>query len=123
MGSILTSLLAWFAVAISRVGTWMSLHYMATKFILGVCFILVLPVILNNVLLSVAAEIFYWWLGQTPFGQGLPGELNQMPKAFSFIGVGGYIFMKMGLGEALIIVLNASAYRMAMSWIPFVGPK
>lgn len=123
MGAFLTTVLAWFAGAFMRIGTWMTLHYIATKAILGVCFIMVLPVILNNVLLDVAAEIFYWWLGQTPFGQGLPGELTEMPRTFSFLGVGGYIFMKMGLGEALIIVLNASAYRLAMSWIPFVGPK
>lgn len=123
MGAFLTTLMAWISGAFLRLGSWMALNYVATKFILGILFIVVLPIIVNNVLLDLFGQIFYWWLAQTPFGQGLPGELAEMPKAFQFAGVGGYIFAKMGLPEALIIVLNASAYRFAMTWIPFVGPR
>lgn len=123
VGAFLTTLMSWFAGVFLRLGSWMTLHYVATKVIMGILFIVVLPVIVNNVLLDLFSQIFYWWLAQTPFGQGLPGELAEMPKVFQFAGVGGYIAAKMGIPDALIIVLNASAYRLAMTWIPFVGPR
>lgn len=120
MGPFLTAVLAWFAGIFARIGGWMALNFWATKLVLGVLFVVALPILVNNVLLEVFGEIFYWWLGMV---SGMPAELDAMPKSMQMVGAGGYLFVKMGLGEALVIVLNAAAYRFALTMIPFIGPK
>lgn len=120
LGAILSAAFAWLSAIFFRIGSWMTLNFFATKFILGMLFIVVLPLILNNVLYGIYSDIFYWWLGQVV---ELEGEMGAMPKVFQFAGVGAYIYVKMGLADAMIIVLNACAYRFAMTLIPFVGPR
>jgi hypothetical protein len=118
MGPFLTAVLAWFAGVFARIGGWMTLNYWAQSWswraLRGG-----LAILVNNVLLEVFGEIFYWWLGMV---SGMRGA-RRYAEVNTDGGGGGYLFVKMGLGEALVIVLNAAAYRFALTMIPFVGPK
>jgi len=117
MGAFLTAVLSWFLGAFTRLFSVVVTNFLATKVIMGTLFIVILPIILNNVIHSLMESVFS--AVQTFAAAHSP----TLQTAISFTGLAGYFLDHLGLISALTVVLSAVSLRFALSWIPFVGPK
>jgi len=117
MGPILQAMTAWFFGAFTRLFTLVVNNFLATKVILGTLFILVLPIIMNNVI--------YWFLSDifTTVDSYITATDPGLSSGVSFVGLAAYLMEQLGLFSAMSIILSAISFRWVLSWIPFVGPK
>lgn len=117
MGGFFSLLASWFLGAFTRLFGLMVANVVATKVILGTLFIIILPIIINNILYELMETVF---ASVTSFaGDHAP----DMPSVITFSGLAGYLASQLGVIDAMSVVLSAMGIRFAMSWIPFVGPK
>lgn len=117
MGAMLSALAAWFLGVFTRLFAVMVNNVLATKVILGTLFIVILPIVLNNVIYDLMDVVFS--AVTTYASENMP----DMPNVVQFTGLAGYMSESLGILDALSVVLSAMSIRFAMSWIPFVGPK
>ncbi len=117
MGALLSALASWFLGIFTRLFGLMCANVLATKVILGTLFIVILPIIINNVIYDLMETVFE--TVQTYAQANSP----EMPPSVGLTGLGAYMATELGLIDALSIVLSAVTLRFALTWIPFVGPK
>lgn len=117
MGGFFGLLTSWLLGAFARLFTFMSANFLATKIILGTLFIIILPIILNNVIYSLMSIVFD--AAASYAGEHEPG----LETTIQFAGLAGYMVTELGLVDAFTVVLSAMGIRFALAWIPFVGPK
>lgn len=115
-GSLFSVMTAWFAGAFARLFTMLLNNFLAMKLVLGVIFIVILPIILNNAIYWLLDDVFN---AVNTYVAGQEYTLDDV----SFSGLLGYFMVEMGIPDCLSVVLSAMALRFSMSWIPFVGPR
>lgn len=116
IGSVFSLFTNWLLGAFARLFTVMLNNFLAMKIVLGILFIVILPIILNNAIYWLFDDIF------NTMGAFVEGHSYTLEDV-SFSGLLGYFMVEMGIPDCLSVVLSAMALRFAMSWIPFVGPK
>jgi hypothetical protein len=117
MGALLSALASWLLGMFARVITFGVNHFMATKIILGILFVTILPIIINNAIYDLMSTMF---TAINTYAGSIAPTLNQ---SIQFTGLAGYLFQALGLQSCFSVILSAMAFRFAISWIPFVGPK
>ena len=68
MGAFLSAVLAWFLGAFTRLFSLMVSNVVATKVILGTLFIVILPIVINNIIYDLMDIVF---TSTSNFAQGL----------------------------------------------------
>lgn len=116
LGSLFSVMTAWFAGAFARLFTLLLNNFLAMKLVLGVIFIVILPIIINNAIYWLLDDVF------NSMNAFVAGHEYTLPNV-SFSGLLGYFMVEMGIPDCLSVVLSGMALRFAMSWIPFVGPR
>lgn len=117
MGGFLSLLASWFLGAFTRLFGVMAANVLATKIILTALFVVVLPIVLNNVLYGLMDVVF-------SAAQGFASTHDpDLPTVVSLTGLAGYMADVLGLIDAFSVVLSAMALRFMFTWIPFIGPK
>jgi hypothetical protein len=117
MGPLLAALLRWFLGVFTRLFALAATHFGATKIIFVTLFVVILPIIINNILYDLMDYVF-------TAVQGFAGSQTLgIPQTIQFAGLAGYFLTQFGLVDAFAVILSCMAIRFAMSWIPFVGPK
>lgn len=117
LGAFLSLMLRWFLGVFVRFFTLAVNNFLATKIILGILFVTILPIVLNNVIYDLMSTVFS--TVQTYASENSPS----LQTTVSWTGLAGYMMDACGVVSALTIVMSAMACRFALSWIPFVGPK
>lgn len=88
-----------------------SLRFLALKTVLSTLFILVLPVVINNII---------YRLLEIAFSLVLDIDVPSIQTSFSFSGLAGWFVAVLRLPEAVSVVLSAVSYRIAINSIPFL---
>lgn len=117
MANFLTAVLRWFLGVFARLFAFGAAHFAATKVVIATLFIVILPIIINNILYDLMTYVFS---AVTDFAGSHSVEI---PTAVQFTGLAAYMLQSLGLVDAMSVILSCMAIRFAMSWIPFVGPK
>jgi hypothetical protein len=117
LGAFLTLIMRWFLGAFVRLFTMMANNFLATKIILGVLFVIILPIVLNNLIYDLMNTVF------TTVNSYAATNAPTLTKVYNWTGLMGYFMNQLGIVQALTIVFSAMVCRFALSWIPFVGPK
>lgn len=117
MGAIIGALMRWLLGAFTRLFGLMSANMLATKIILTSVFVLLLPVVLNNLIYSLLETAMA--TVQAHAGS-MDGDINPV---ISFVGTAGYFAQELGFVSAISIIMSAMFVRFTLSFIPFVGPK
>lgn len=116
IGPVFTLFTNWLLGAFARLFTVMLNNFLAMKIVLGILFIVILPVILNNAIYWLLDDVF------NAMNTFVAGHEYTLPNV-SFSGLLGYFMVQLGIPDCLSVVLSGMALRFAMSWIPFVGPR
>lgn len=117
MGGFFAAVLSWFLGAFTRLFAVMAANVLATKVILVTLFMVVLPIIINNVIYDLMDVVF------SATTSWASSNTTSLQSTATFTGLGGYLAEELGIIDAFSVVLSAMGIRFAMSWIPFVGPK
>lgn len=118
MAGLFRVLLGWLLGGFTRLFTMTVNNFLATKIILGTLFLIILPIVVNNILFDFISTILTQV--NTYASANSPSSLQ---TAISFTGLSAYLLRVCGVLDALSVVLSAITIRFALSWIPFVGPK
>lgn len=117
MGAFVTAVLRWFFGIFSRTFMALSLYSLTSKIIMVTLFIVVVPIIFNNIFYDLMQMIFNASSTYTAaHNPNLPGTVG-------FVGLAAYMLRSCGLLDAFAVILAATAIRFLLTWIPFVGPK
>jgi hypothetical protein len=116
MGAFFSLLLRWFLGAFARLFTVLLNNALAMKIVLTALFVIILPIVLNNVLYDLMSLVF------DSVNSYVAGKTFELENA-SFSGMLGYFMVQLGIPDCLSVVLSAMALRFSLAWIPFVGPK
>lgn len=117
MANFLTAVLRWFLGVFARLFAFGAAHLGATKIVLATLFIIILPIIINNVIYDLMETVF---TSASSFAAENPSNLE---TTVNFTGLAAYMLDALGLIDSFSVILSCMAIRFAMSWIPFVGPK
>lgn len=117
MGRFFTQVLRWFLGSFTRLFQLTVNNFTATKVIMGTLFIIILPIVLNNLIFDIMDEMLIM------INSYASSNSPSLQTAISFTGLGGYLIRACGVIDGITIVLSAMVFRFAISWIPFVGPR
>ena len=117
LGAMLSLALRWLLGIFTRLFMVIVNNFAATKIILGTLFIVILPIVINNLLYDLLAGIF------ATIHTYASANAPTISTAFQWTGLLGYFLTATGVIQALTIIMSAMVCRFALSWIPFVGPK
>jgi hypothetical protein len=106
MGAIISA-------AIANIINFLVKYHLATKIILSVLFITVLPIVLWNLIYDLMSVVF----------SVVQSFLPSYNLSLSLLGTACWFFHVLKLPEALSVVISASITRMVLSMIPFIGVK
>lgn len=106
MGAIISA-------AIANIINFLVKYQLATKIILSILIITVLPIVLWNLIYDLMSVVF----------SIVQSFLPNYNLSLSPLGVACWFFHVLKLPEALSVVFSASITRMVLSMIPFVGVK
>lgn len=104
------------AVILGAIGKFLTdklLMYVAIKALIITLFVVVLPIILQNVVVWIFTEIFTFIQGQIP-----SGTLEDFTISLS--GVGAYLAGCFQLPLCISILISAIALRITLNFIPFI---
>jgi len=117
MGGFFTAILSWFLGAFTRLFGVMAANVLATKVILITLFMVVLPIVINNIIYDLMDVIFS---ATTSYAQNVSPDLE---TSLTWTGLAAYMGEQLGVIDAISVILSAMAVRFSMTWIPFIGPK
>lgn len=109
MGAIVSAI-SW---AIGKVFADNLLRWIAFKALFAFLFIVVLPILFNNIIYDII-EIMFNFVNSKIGGLGL-GVQSQ-----TVTGVAGWLILQCKIGESMSVILGAVAARMSLNMIPFV---
>lgn len=89
------------------------LKWIAMKAILLVLFVVILPIVINNLMYDVIEIMFNFVLGKI-------GSLELGETVQNVTGVAGWLIVNCKISESLSVILGAVAMRMSLNMIPFV---
>jgi len=115
MGALAVAISSLLGQLVGRLFAVISSHYLATKVILTVLFITVLPIILNNLIVDLTTEIF------SVVSSNLDTNSVLSQTVFQFAGLAGWFIQVLKLDVAFSVVISAIALRFTLKLIPFVG--
>jgi len=117
MGKFFGAILSWWLGVATRFMAFGAAHFAAAKIIMVTLFVIILPIIINNILYDLMSYVF---TAVTDFAGA--HEIG-LQTSVQFAGLAAYMLDALGLIDAFAVILSCMAIRFAMSWIPFVGPK
>lgn len=117
MGPFFAAVLSWILGAFTRLFAVMASNVLATKIILATLFMVILPIVINNIIYDLMDVVF------TATSAYATEHTPGMPTSVSFTGLAAYMCEELGIIDGMSVVLSAMGVRFALSWIPFVGPK
>jgi|WetSurMetagenome_2_1015567.scaffolds.fasta_scaffold00012_32 hypothetical protein len=113
MGAFLARILSWLASAFGIQLSASVAQFVANRVVLYTLFVVILPVILNNLLVTLYQEIM------TIVSNKVTGSGFQ-PMTASLSGCTGYLAGLLNIPECFSMLLSASAFRVALKFIPFI---
>jgi len=111
---ILGALFAFLGGWVARIIGSAVLRFVAMKAILYLLVTAILPVILYNLFNSILTEIM------TVAAAAADSE-NLEPFVIQFTGFAGWLAVKLKVPEAFSVIISSAIFRMAISFIPFIG--
>lgn len=114
MPGLFMLLMSWLLGIFTRLFAFMAMHAIATRLMIGLIAVVVMPIVANNILYGVLETFLNWVRGY--FSGAAPGS----PGSLSFIGLAGYMMDQLGLISAFSIILNAAAAKYVLRLIPFI---
>ena len=110
---VISGLAAWlfgvFNVFLTTIGN----HFLATKIIMGVLFITVLPVVLNNLIYDLI-ETSLNFISSSVTSEGLE------PFSMQLTGLGAWLAEVLKITDAFSVIMSAVAFKFTLRLIPFV---
>lgn len=98
--------------AVAKIFTDKILQWVAIKLVLTTLFIVILPIVLNNLMYDVMNMVMQIANTQTS-GATFDGHM-------SFTGLGAYLITKFKIAECISVISGGLLMRLSMSMIPFI---
>jgi len=114
MGALFSAFANWLGGIFSSLFALMSSHFLATKIVLTVLFVTVVPIVLNNLLYDLIDELISFVLSNMDTNTVLSQTV------FQFTDLAGWLIQTMQLDTAFSVVISAVALKFTLKLIPFV---
>jgi hypothetical protein len=111
MGALLVRLLTWLGSALGIQMSASVAQFLASKIVLYTLFIVILPIVLNNLLVSLYKEIMDLVATQS-------GNLSGVNATLS--GCTGYLAGLLYIPQCFSMIFSALAFRVSLRLIPFI---
>lgn len=115
MGAVISAVLSWLFGVFARLFVVISQHFLATKIVLVTFFMIVFPVILNNLVYEILEGVFSV-INNIAVSQDIP----VIGSVISFSGLAGWFLSTMKIPESFSVVVSAIATSFVLRSIPFV---
>lgn len=115
-GSVFGWFSAWFTTAIAKTIVDKVIMFLAIKAILSFLFIIIVPIILNNLLYDLLEIIKNYMISATAGTSNFDG-------AMSFNGILAWLNDCFQISSCISIIVGAMQFRLVISMIPFVGSR
>lgn len=116
MGGLISAILSWFFSAFSRLFIVIQSHFLATKIVLVTIFMILFPIILNNIFYEIL-EIFINKIQSYALSVNVDSSLF---RVYQFSGLAGYFISVFKIPESFSVVLSAIAVSFTLRSIPFL---
>lgn len=114
MPAIFSAIMGFFASAIGKSLVDKLVMFIALKTLLTALFVVVAPIILNNVLHSIMETVIAFADTQSSGAGSVNGNM-------AFVGFGAYLMEAFQVSAMLSILVSAIQLRLALSMIPFIN--
>jgi len=109
----MSAIISFLGSAVAKVFADKIIGWLALKALLSALFILVVPIILNNVMYDVMQIVFN-------FSTSKSGDIQSLNGAMSFSGFMGWLLDVFQVPAAFSVIIGALALRVTLKMIPFV---
>lgn len=116
MGAVVSAILSWLFGAFARLFVVAQMHFTATKIVLVTIFMLLFPVVINNIIYEVL-DIFLKSLQERIATVNIDTTLFHI---YQFTGLAGWLLAKFKIPESFSVVISAIAVSFTLRSIPLV---